>query len=103
MGSSEFPSSEAQQQKAGQSLSSDEIHDFLPALISFCIGCGLEMFASKRKMEHTLSEDEASAIVHTAYRQFLEAVPSTDTLLRVAKCGLSTATRGTQPQVCGAV
>ena len=51
------------------------------------------MFASKRKMEHTLSEDEAGAIVHTAYRQFLEAVPSTDTLLRFAKCGLSTFTR----------
>ena len=44
-------------------------------------------------MDLTLSEDEASAIVHAAYRQFLEAVPSTDTLLRVAKCSLSTATR----------
>ena len=93
MGSSEFPSSKAQQLNAGQSLSSNEIHDFLPVLISFCIGGGLEMFASKRKMDLTLSEDEASAIVHAAYRQFLEAVPSTDTLLRVAKCSLSTATR----------
>ena len=94
MGSSEFPSSKEQQQKAGESISSEEMHDFLPALISFCIGSGLEMLASKRKMELTLSEDEASAIVHAAYKQFLEAVPSTDTLLRVAKCGLSTATRG---------
>ena len=51
------------------------------------------MFASKRKMEHTLSEDEASAIVHAAYRQFLEAAPSTDTMRHVAKCGLSTPTR----------
>lgn len=93
MGSSEFLSSEAQQQKAGQSLSSDEMHDFLPAFISFCIAGGLEMFASKRKMEHTLSEDEASAIVHAAYRQFLEATPSTDTMRHVAKCGLSTPTR----------
>lgn len=93
MGSSEFLSSEAQQQKAGQSLSSDEMHDFLPAFISFCIAGGLEMFASKRKMEHTLSEDEASAIVHAAYRQFLEAAPSTDTMRHVAKCGLSTPTR----------
>ena len=93
MGSFEFPSSKAQQLNAGQSLSSNEIHDFLPALISFCIGSGLEIFASKGKTELTLSEDEAGAIVQAAYRQFLEAVPSTDTLLRVAKCGLSTATR----------
>ena len=93
MGSSEFPSSKTQQLNAGQSLSSDEIHDFLPALISFCIGGGLEMFASKGKMDLTLSEDEAGAIVHAAYRQFLEAVPSTDILRRVAKCGFSTTNR----------
>ncbi len=36
------------------------------------------MFASKRKTELSLTEDEASAIIHAAYRQFFEAVPSTD-------------------------
>lgn len=93
MGTTEFSSLDTPQNKAGEGLSSDEIHDFLPAPISFGVACGLEMFASKGKMELTLTDDEAGAIVDVAYGQFLEAYPSTDTLLRFAKCGLSTFTR----------
>lgn len=93
MGTTEFSSLDTPQNKAGEGLSSDEIHDFLPAPISFGVACGLEMFASKGKMELTLTDDEAGAIVDVAYGQFLEAAPSTDTMRHVAKCGLSTPTR----------